>query len=311
MAKKVLVTGCSGRLGKLLVKNLLAHPLVERVVGVDAVALHLPNSPKFKHYPADIRDEFYVRSILAEENIDAVFHLAFTSGEPRDAARAMAVNVGGTLTVLEAASKSQTVQKLIILGSTTAYGARSDNALPLTEDSPLRAATLHYGIHNRQVEEQVGKAAPDTRRSLQVSFLRICSFAGGAHPLSPIFALPFAVSAIFRKGGLQFICDSDLMRVLIRALEAPKFAGKYNVAPDDHTTMAALCKKLNKFRLPLPYTFLWVLFYLIRRFNQQSTLSETMVSHLAYPIVVSNEKIKKELGVKFEKGAERSFFEPA
>lgn len=314
MASNVLVTGSSGYLGRVLVARLLSHPEVQRVVGLDAAPSSVVH-PKFKHYGGDIRDEFYLRSLLQEEKIDTIFHLAFIMGEPRDHALAMSVNVGGTLTVLEAASKSVSVRKLVISGSASAYGARSNNPKFLSEDRPLRARTLRYGVYKREVEEQLAKAIPEARKDLQVTILRVCTIVGssarGKGPVTTFCELPCGVSVLFRKGGLQFIHEDDLMDVMLRVMQTPSFRGIYNVAPDDCTTIAALCRKMGKPRLAAPYSALWLAFFLARRLLRRSDVTENVVSYLAYPVVLSNQKIKRDLGVSFKRGSEEAFLECA
>lgn len=309
----VLVTGSSGYLGRVLVNRLLTHPQAGRVIGLDAAPGSLSH-PKFRHYNGDIRDEFYLRSILQEEKIDAIFHLAFIMGEPRDQALAAAVNVGGTLTVLEAASKTSAVKKLIISGSASAYGARSDNPEFIAEERALRASTLRYGVYKRQVEEHLAKALPDARKDLRVTMLRVCTIVGsserGEGPVSTFCGLPCGVSILLRKGGLQFIHEDDLLDVMLRVMEAP-CQGVYNVAPDDYTTLAALCRALGKPRVPLPYWALWLAFFLARRLLGRADVTEKVVSYLAYPVVLSNQKIKRDLGVVFKKGSEEAFVECA
>ena len=314
MAKKVLVTGCSGYLGTVLVNALLEHPLVTRVVGIDLSPSKV-SSPKFKHYAADIRDEFLLRSIIEDEGVDVVYHLAFMMGEPRDEVLARAINVGGTLTVLEACAKSSTVQKLILSGSASAYGAKRRNPEFLREDEPLRADTLRYGIHKRLVEEELAKSLPGVRSSLRVVVLRICTIVGGGEradgPVKLFCETPFSVSVLFRKGALQFIAEADLMKVMVKAMEASELRGAFNVGPDDYTTLAQISARLGKPRFPLPYSFLWLALFIIRRVNPKSSATEKIVSYLAYPAVVSNAKIKKALGVTFQKGSLEAFIDCA
>lgn len=320
--KRVLVTGSSGYLGRVLVRALEEHPLVARVVGVD----QQPPPPvpgggliaagaKYRFCRADIRDEFLLRSILEDEGIDTVFHLAFQMGEPKDEVHARAINVGGSLTVLEAANKSSTAKRLILSGSASAYGARRGNPEFLSEDDPLRADTLRYGIHKRLVEQELEKAMPAVRRSLQVCVLRICTIVGGSErgdgPVKTFCELPVAVSVLLQRGGLQFISEAELMRVFLRALEAPELRGPYNVAPDDYTTIAEICRALGKPRLPIPYFLLWAAFFLARRLGGRLDLTENIVSYLAYPVALSNKKLKKTLGLSFAKGSLEAFLECA
>ncbi|MDD5627859.1 MAG: NAD-dependent epimerase/dehydratase family protein, partial [Elusimicrobia bacterium] len=110
MAKRVLVTGCCGYLGRLLTARLLEHPLVARVVGVDAAAPRLPAHQKLHTVATDIRAEYILRSVLEEEAVDTVFHMAFLNAEHADDVRARETNVHGTIVLLEAADKSPRVQ---------------------------------------------------------------------------------------------------------------------------------------------------------------------------------------------------------
>lgn len=311
MAKRVLVTGCAGYLGGVLTRALLEHPLVERVVGVDLKPPQAPPHRKLRHLAADIRDEYRLRSVLEDERVDAVFHLAFMMGEPKDAVLAREINVNGSLTVLEAAHKSTGVTKLVFAGSASAYGARAGNPEFLREEHPLRASTLGYGLHKRLVEEEVAKALPAIRRDLKVMMLRICTVVGaserGDGPVKAFCSLPVGVSVLARRGGLQFLAEADLLRVLVRALEAPDVSGTYNVAPDDYTTIPELCRRLGKPRIALPYSALWLAFFLARRLLGRRDLTEKIVGYLAYPCVLSNEKIKKALGVHFSQRSLEAF----
>ncbi len=314
MGKRVLVTGCSGYIGELLVRHLLTHPLVQKTVAVDVKPSPLPQGPKFKHYAADIRDEFLLRSLLEEERIDTVFHLAFLSEESKGVL-ARAVNVDGSLTVLDAAHKSSTVSKLIVTSSSLAYGARSDNPRPLREENPLRATTFPYAVHKRLVEEEIGKVLPQIRRNLQVSILRVCTVVGPHErregPIRFFCRSPLGVTSILRPGGIQFLAEEDLLKVLTRAMETPEFRGTYNVAPDDFTTVAALCRSLGKTRLALPYPLIWAWFYLRKRMNPRSPIDEDLARLISHPIILSNEKIKKALGITFQKTSEEAFLECA
>jgi len=314
MSKRVLVTGSSGYLGRVLVGRLLDHPLVSRVVAIDVAPSKLEH-PNLKHHAADIRDEFLLRSILEDEAIDTVFHLAFVMGEPRDEVRARAVNVGGTLNVLEAANKSSTVKRLIISGSASAYGARRGNPEFLREEDPLRAGTLRYGVHKRMVEEELHRALPSVRHSLQVALLRICTIVGaserGSGPVATFCGLPMGVSVLFHAGALQFIHEDDLMKVMLKVMEAPDARGAFNVAPDDYTTIAEICRALGKPRVPAPYFLLWLALYLLRRVGGKTDLTEKVVSYLAYPVAVSNQKIKTALGIRFPKTSLEAFLDCA
>ncbi|MFA6317164.1 MAG: NAD-dependent epimerase/dehydratase family protein [Elusimicrobiota bacterium] len=315
MAKRVMVTGCSGYLGEILVRSLLSHPLVQKVVAVDLKPPKLPPRPKFKHCGADIRDEFLLRSIIEEEGIDTIFHLAFMEADPNRAVLSHAMNVGGTLTVFDAANRSAGVSKLIITSSTWAYGARRGNPVPLRESDRLRAMDWPYGLHKRLVEEELAKSLPGARRGLHVAVLRLATVVGGSErPRGPVRLFceaPFGVSVLLRPGELQFLSENDFCRTMSRAMEEASFSGTYNVAPDGWTTVSALCRRLGKPRVPVPYSVLWPLCFFAKRLRSRSAVSEDLAEMLAFPVVASNEKIKKALGLVFEKDSETAFLEGA
>jgi UDP-glucose 4-epimerase len=299
MAKRVLVTGCSGYLGRLLSARLLDHPLVARVIGMDATSPGLPAHPKLRTVSADIRDEYFLRSVLEEEAVDSVFHMAFLNADDTDDVRARETNVHGTIVVLEAADKSPRVQRLVIAGSTAAYGARRGNGRLLTETHRLRAAGLAYAVHKRRIEEELAKALPQVRRSLQVAVLRLCMVVGPEErpggPVRRFCRLPFAVSALGRQGALQFLSESDALEAFCRVLEAAQLRGAFNVVPDDSVTVAQVCRELKKRRLPVPFSWIWLGLWLGRRLFK-STIPEGVASYLAYPVVASNQKFKEAVG---------------
>jgi|GEM_PF-5664169 len=299
MSKRVLVTGCSGYLGRLLVARLLEHPLVARVIGMDAIVPDLPAHPKLRTVSADVRDEYFLRNVLEEEAVDAVFHIAFLNADDTDDVRARETNVHGTIVVLEAAAKSSRVQRLVIAGSTAAYGARRGNGRLLAETHRLRAAGLAYAVHKRRIEEELAKALPQVRSSLQVAVLRLCTVVGpGERPGGPVHRfcrLPFAVSALGRQGALQFLSESDALEAFCRALEAAQLRGAFNVVPDDSVPFAQVCRELKKARLPVPLSWLWLGLWLGRRIFK-TTIPEGIASYLAYPVVASNQKFKEAVG---------------
>ncbi|MDD5629888.1 MAG: NAD-dependent epimerase/dehydratase family protein, partial [Elusimicrobia bacterium] len=213
--------------------------------------------------------------------------------------RARETNVHGTIVLLEAADKSPRVQRLVIAGSTAAYGPGRGDGRPLAETHPLRAAGLAYAVHKRRIEEELAKAMPQVRRSLQVAVLRLCTVVGpGERPGGPVrrfCRLSFAVSPLGRRSALQFLSESDALEAFCRALEAADLRGAFNVVPDDAVPFAQVCRELGKARLPLPLSWLWLGLWLGRRLGR-STIPEALASYLAYPAVASNQKFKDAVG---------------
>jgi CDP-glucose 4,6-dehydratase len=86
----------------------------------------------------DVSDYPLVERILAEYEIETLFHLAAQTIVPianRAPLSTFETNVKGTWVVLEAARRNPTVSGLIVASSDKAYGAQSE--LPYREESPL------------------------------------------------------------------------------------------------------------------------------------------------------------------------------
>jgi len=151
----ILVTGGAGFLGSHLVDRLLDGGAAVRVLDNLSTgslrnlqqAAHRFRSPagvapegRLEVVIGDIRDRDLVRK--ATRSIDAVFHLAALPGAALgriSPAELQAVNVQGTLNVLEAAV-AEGVSRLIFASSAAVYG--TPETLPLSERSPLRPESL-------------------------------------------------------------------------------------------------------------------------------------------------------------------------
>jgi len=157
--RTVLVTGVSGDLGSRLVPLLADF----RVVGVD---MRPPeSSPGIARFvQMDLGREVSCRQmmdLLRDSGAEAVVHLAFVLDPLRtgvlDEERMWQINVAGTARVMEAISVVNRtgghIGKFIFTSSISVYGPEPQG--PVSEDCPLQAHTLPYGIHKRESDEVV------------------------------------------------------------------------------------------------------------------------------------------------------------
>jgi GDP-4-dehydro-6-deoxy-D-mannose reductase len=89
-----------------------------------------------------------VERAVAAAAPELVFHLAAIAYAPhaeRDPARTFAVNVLGTMNVLDAVAAVAPAARVLVAGSSEAYGAVDDGELPVAETTPLKPANL-YGV---------------------------------------------------------------------------------------------------------------------------------------------------------------------
>jgi CDP-glucose 4,6-dehydratase len=140
--RRVLVTGATGLLG-----SWLTAALQER--GARVVALVRDSVPDALFYSSgaaartvtvwgDVCDGDLIERVLAEYEIDAVFHLAaqtIVEHAQRNPLATLRANVEGTWEVLDACRRSGRPTRIVVASSDKAYGDQP--VLPYTEDQPL------------------------------------------------------------------------------------------------------------------------------------------------------------------------------
>ena len=143
----VLVTGCAGYIGSVLVNKLLNKGY--NVIGVDCLMyggeslISVFNHPNFKFYKADIREIDNMKPILKQA--DAIVHLAAIVGDPACAKKtdlARSINWEGSVGLLNATQNIKRIKRFIFASTCSNYGKmEGDNYI--TEDSPLKPISLY------------------------------------------------------------------------------------------------------------------------------------------------------------------------
>lgn len=158
----VLVTGGAGFIGSHLVDALLARG--ERVICLDNfndyyapatkrdnVAAHLSN-PDYVLVEGDVRDADLMARLFEEHSIERVAHLAAMAGVRYSVERTplyVAVNIGGTVNVLEAACKSG-VSNFVFASTSSIYGATDD--IPFREEQAADRPLAPYPATKKACE---------------------------------------------------------------------------------------------------------------------------------------------------------------
>ena len=205
--RSVLVTGAYGLLGGWLVGSLLDAGARVTVIRRDEV----PNSPlvlmgierSVNVVPGDICGEGLVARVLAEYEVQDVFHLAaqtIVSTALHAPLSTFETNIRGTWLVLEAC-RTHDAERVVVASSDKAYG--SSDRLPYREDSPLQPRFPY----------DVSKAAADLlARSywhtwqLPVAVTRFANIYGGGD-INGSRLVPEAVTAAL--GGRRPVVRSD------------------------------------------------------------------------------------------------------
>ena len=257
--KSALVTGGAGFIGSALVRSLLAHEDVERVVVVDnlltgseANLSEVGDSIEF--HPADIRDLGVMEGLF--QGVDVVFHQAAIPSVPRSIEEpdlTHDVNVNGTFNVFRAAQKSG-VRRVVYAASSSAYGDQPDlpkkESMPASPQSPYAVQKL-VGEYYARIFWQVHGVETVSLRYFNVFGPR----QDPSSPYSGVLSL-FCTAVLERRAptifgdgeqSRDFTFVDDIVRLNLLAADSPRAPGNvYNGGTGSRHTLSEVWSLLEK-----------------------------------------------------------------
>jgi len=155
--KRCLITGCEGFIGSHLADLLVEKRLpIYGMVYADTKNLnHLKDKVTIFH--CDMKDRDRVEGIIDEVKPDIVFHLAaqsYVTVSWEDPEETLKTNILGSFYLLESLRKARTNPVIEIVGSSSVYGPRQENELPLGEVTDFRPTSM-YAV-SKVGEEMLG-----------------------------------------------------------------------------------------------------------------------------------------------------------
>jgi GDP-4-dehydro-6-deoxy-D-mannose reductase len=142
---RALVTGVSGFVGGHLCEHLIAAG--DQVVGISASGkwpadlAHLGRGVRIERLDLVEAAEDELAGLVRRKQPEVIYHLAAQSNPQQSVADprgTWALNLGGTLNLLEAVKASGLKPRVILVGSGTCYGDPEPEFIPVREDCPLR-----------------------------------------------------------------------------------------------------------------------------------------------------------------------------
>lgn len=204
----------------------------------------------------DVTDAEAVQRCVTALQPAAIMHLAAKTYLPAVLSQpraAYAVNVGGTLNVLDAAAASPRSSRILLVSSCAVYGDPVAEHLPLSESAPTDL-THPYGLQKLAAERLAQSAA---QRGLSVVIARPFNHIGAgmnrqlslAHFAAQIAAAEQGRAApILRVGNLEaqrdFLHASDVVSAYVSLLATESASGVFNVASGAARSMRSLLDHL-------------------------------------------------------------------
>ncbi|RZT97618.1 UDP-glucose 4-epimerase [Rivibacter subsaxonicus] len=306
-ARRVLVTGGDGFLGRGVVRTLAALPRFE-VVSLDVREVPAERrAPGVTYRTQDVRDPLLLDT-LREHAIDTVVHLAsiVTPGRDSDRAFEHSVDVGGSRNVIEACVAAG-VRQLVVSSSGAAYGYYADNPEWLVETDALRGnVAFAYSDHKRQVEELLAEfrhSAPQ----LQQTVLRIGTILGATvnNQITALFEKKALLAIRGSASPFVFIWDEDVTAIIVRAVTTRR-AGVFNVAGDGALGIRELAALLGKPVRELPAALLRAALA-VGHALRISRYGPEQLDFLRYRPVLDNARLKSEFGYRPAKTSREAF----
>lgn len=280
---RIVVTGAAGRLGSRVVALLAALDDPPEVVGVDLVPCPAGlTGHQLDLATADLGPVF--------AGADAVLHLASVFGPVLEGAQIdTAVEVTLARRVLDAADAAGLTQ-VVVMSTATVYGPWANNAVPLTEDAPLRPhPDLALAVQKAEIERLAAEWAADHPEAVVATLRPVTVVQDGAsgwlaQALRATVTLPAN-----EETPIQYVHIADVASAVVAAW-SHRLAGPVNVAPHGWLTPTErqALDPVPKVRLPERVAVA------VADWRWRLRLAPTAPGILAYarhPWVVANDKL--------------------
>ncbi|MEJ7770334.1 MAG: SDR family oxidoreductase [Geodermatophilaceae bacterium] len=296
----VLVTGVSRYLGAQLAAVLAADPQIERVIGLDSVPPSQARSlalSRTEFVRADIRNPLIAKVISAAE-VDTVVHMNIGSAPRRDGGRTSMkeLNVMGTMQLLAACQKADSVSRLVVKSSTTVYGASPRDPAVFTEDTDAREVpSSGYAKDSVEIEGYV-RGFARRRPDVGLAVLRFTNFIGQHidSMLTRYFTLPLVPTVLGFDARVQMLHESDALEVL-RLATVGDYRGTVNVGGDGVILVSQAIRRAGRIAVPVPSPAVGPLGALLRR-TGVADFSPEQLRFLNFGRVVDTTRLVQEFG---------------
>ena len=290
----VLVTGVSGDLARRFARRLAGEPGVARVIGFDV--------PARADVGDDLHEPVIVRAI-EDEDVDTVVHLSAVaapgSAGGRGAMRQL--DVIGTMQLLAACQRSARVRHLVVRSTSAVYGASNRDPAMFTEDmQPRRQPSRGYAKEVAEIEGCVrgfARRRPDVR----VTTLRLADVLGphATGPVASYFRLPVIPTVLGHDPRMQFVHETDLMRVLTHCVTTD-VAGTFNIAGDGVMLLSQAVRRARRPSVPLVGP-------VVRRVGSMADVPPELLGFLMFGRGIDTTRMRTELGFEPAYTTEETF----
>jgi len=304
---KILVTGATGFVGHHLAKRLKKEGYNLRILKEKNQSLGFLKNLELEIIEGDIRNFEDVKK--AVKGCDVVFHLAGIVSYWRKLQKLQyEVNVLGTKNIVKACLEYK-IKRLIHVSSTAAVGYEKNKLA--NEETSFNLFPLRVNYCNTKFLGEV-EVLRGIAKGLDAVIVCPGSIYGEGDlrriKSDMIFNFKFPFSLFYMQGGVGVVDIKDVVEGLLKAWKKGKRGERYILVGENlsfYEIRKMIAKALGKKppKICLSGFFLYFLSYLFLLFSfisgKKPRLTPEMVRFHKLYLYFSNEKAKKELGIKF------------
>jgi len=291
--RKVVITGISGRLGRIVARR-LHHDLDYQIVGLDRRPM--PGRPKdIELHQVDLRSK-KARDVFRVGDVDALIHLGVMHDPRARPAELYSWNIAGTTKLLEYC-QAYRVPKVVLLSSANVYGPRPDNPQFLTEDAPLLASQRFPQMRDLVEIDHLVSTFLWRSQSTESVILR------PVHIVGPVHNAPSNYLRIERPPVLlgfdpmvQLIHYQDIADAIVAALQ-PSRRGIYNIVGPGEVPLSAVLKELGREPVAIPHPVARPILSIAFRLGI-SSFPVNELDFIRYVCMVDGSRAERELGFR-------------
>jgi UDP-glucose 4-epimerase len=294
--RRVLITGVGSRVGGELARRLERDPEVHQVVGLDTREPRV-SLERTELIEADIRNPVIAR-LIPQAEVDTVVHnqIVRQAGAGMSPRTMHDINVIGSLQLLAACEKSDTIKTIVIRGSAGIYGAEP-HAPQFFDEEMTRLFPLRTRFQ-RDVAEIENYFEAYSRRRPQVvcTMLRYQPAIGPSLDTQITRYLSMAVPPTYLgyDPRLQFVHEEDTLEALVAAIRRP-VRGAVNVAGDGTIGLTRMVRLAGRPTAPVPAPMFGTAAAVARRAGGP-TFSDDFQRLLRYGRAVDITRLVEEVG---------------
>lgn len=290
---RVIVTGVSGRLGRLVVQRLHRVPGL-RVLGIDRRAFD--GKPKdVEHLRVDLRSR-RAREAFRGGDVRALVHMGVLHDPRQSQAEHYTWNIQGTQRLLEYCEKYD-VRKVVVLSSASVYGPSPTNPQFLTEDAPLMAGQRFPEMRDLVAVDMLACSHFWKNQQAETVVLRPVHILGSVtNGPSDYLRLRVAPTVLGFDPMVQLIHELDVVEAVALALR-PGVRGIFNLTGPGEVPLSVILRELGRPTLPIPHFMAKPLLAMLWR-SGLTSFPVPEIDHARYVCMVDGTRAREQLGFR-------------